>query len=278
MRTIGILLGAAALLGSVLAARAEISLDPDASPLKALATSDAGRGWDGVGRLNMGERAFCTGALIADNLVLTAAHCLFDKKTGRPFEASEITFLAGWRDGRAEAYRGVRRAMAHPDYAPRSTEVGTISNDIALIELDQPIRTSRITPFATHDGPAPGAEVGVVSYARDRAETPSLQEVCHVLARQSDALILSCAVDFGASGAPIFVIENGVPQIVSVVSAMAEVESKTVSIGTALTQPLAELKALMAGSDGVFHRAAPTVRRMSAEAARAAGSAKFVRP
>jgi V8-like Glu-specific endopeptidase len=249
------------------------------SPLKALQTADDTRGWHGVGRLNIGPTGFCTGALIAPDLVLTAGHCLFDKRTGRQYEASEIEFLAGWRDGRAEAYRGARRAIPHPDYDPRSKVIGEIAHDLALIELDRPIRNADIAPFAVVASSADrGDEVGIVSYAKDRAERPSLQEVCHVMARQEGALILSCSVDFGASGAPIFSFRGGKPQIVSVVSAMADMQSQKVSLGTSLAGPLADLRQAMAEGDGVFRRAAPKVTRMSAEQARASGSAKFLRP
>ncbi|WP_133487618.1 trypsin-like serine peptidase [Aliiroseovarius marinus] len=254
----------------------------DPSPLRTLMTGDDSKGWEGVGRLNIGGGSFCTGSLIDENLVLTAAHCLFDRDSGERFKLSEIEFLAGWRGGRASAYRGVRRAVVHPDFEFTPEKGPTrVATDLALLELDKPIRNMSVTPFKTFSRPRKGAEVGVVSYAHDRMESPSLQETCKVLARQGGALVLSCIVDYGSSGAPVFVIEGGEPRIVSVISAKAMVRDIPVSLGTDLESPLAEMYEMLATDNGVIERVetvkAPTVRRVGTGAA-GPGGAKFVRP
>ena len=193
--------------------------------LRSLDTSDAGKGWDAVGRLDIGGAGFCTGSLIAPDVVLTAAHCLFDKKTGAPIRIETIEFLAGWRNGRASAYRYVRSAVLHPDYDyAGEVTAERVRNDLALLKLQRPIQNTTVIPFETAQRPRKGARVGVVSYAKDRSEAPALQEVCDVMARQQGVLVMSCDVDFGSSGAPVFTFDGDVPRIVSVVSAKAEVE------------------------------------------------------
>ena len=240
--------------------------------LQSLETSDAGRGWEAVGRLNLGTKGFCTGALIAPDLVLTAGHCLFDKETGARIVAEEIEFLAGWRNGRAEAYRKIRRAVAHPAYVYGGQSLEQrVPYDLALLQLDRAIRLPSVLPFDTGAQPQRGAEVGVVSYAKDRAEAPSLQEVCQVLAERQDMLMLSCDVDFGSSGAPIFSMQGGVARVVSVVSAKAELDGRKIALGTALEVPLADLRAELTRAEAPSQQGGIRVLR-------GGGAARFQRP
>jgi len=196
-------------------------------------------GWEAVGRLNMDGRSMCTGALIAPDLVLTAAHCLFDPYNGKSVDPRTIRFEAGLVGGRAKATRMVADAVAHPGYEHRRTGQAQLGYDIAVLKLAEPISSATIRPLATDARPDRGDRLGVVSYTEEQASTPILQRPCEVLARQADTLVMNCEVEFGASGAPVFAIQGGeTPRLVSVIAAKAAMGGRPVSVGTVLDRAL----------------------------------------
>ncbi|MHA3914144.1 trypsin-like serine peptidase [Halovulum sp. GXIMD14793] len=216
------------------------------SPLRALDHVDEARDWVAVGRVNIGHDGFCTGTLIAPGLVLTAAHCFFDPQSGGRLPDSQVSFVAGWSDGHAESIRGARRVMIDPDYRyslhPNNVQ---ITNDLALIELDRPIRETAALPFERATRPRTGSAVGIVSYAQGRADVPSIQDSCTVLGQHKRVMALSCDVTFGASGSPIFDMSGPRPRIVSVVSAKGRLAGKTAAFTMAIDGKVETLMSLL---------------------------------
>lgn len=261
-----------ATLGLALATQA-----PAGSGLIRLTERDDLFGWEAVGRIEIGRGGYCTGVLIAPNLVLTAAHCVYNRGP-QIVDAKHLTFRAGLRDGKSIAERRVARIAAHKGYDPaRPFGAENIRHDVALLELATPISTGEVDPFVVHQGASKGQRVSVVSYGQGRDAALSWQRDCGLLWQWKDLLSFDCNVTFGSSGAPVFVREGRRARILTLVSGGHNDKGETVAYGMNLAPLVTTLKRQLRAMPA----AAPVstgIRRLKVGQGGGASGAKFAKP
>lgn len=98
-----------------------------------------------VENLGSGQAQYCSGTVVAPNLVLTAAHCAEDVSTGQLDQAANFTVYTGnvnWTAASAQA-SGVTQLITHATnayvttYASGETGINVVG-DAALLELAKP--------------------------------------------------------------------------------------------------------------------------------------------
>jgi len=239
------------------------TIAPDGPPLQEVTGQGLDRQWLAVGRFDTGT-GFCTGTLIAADLVLTAAHCLFDPTTGQRLPEEAFRFGAGLRNGQPVALRSVRRVVMHPGYAfDLPDQLDRVRADIAVLELDRAIPGNQVVPIPARGSVGEGDQVQVVSYGRDREDHASLEDGCAVETGDGAMQVLTCHVVPGSSGAPVFRSSGGHLGVVAVVSAMAQWRDDPVALAVDLQGGLAPLLDLLDRTDDVFAREAPRLRTLT---------------
>lgn len=175
-----------------------------------------------VGRIIVANKKNCTATLVSPNVVLTAAHCVYNDKIAQYYSTKYIHFKPYSKNNDAQPVQITTYTVGMKNIPIGDFTEDALYGDWALITLEEPLGcTLGITELAMSNI-SDGLPLIVAGYPIANKNQLVVDKSCRYALppTQNNMLRLKhCSLKHGDSGAPLMVLRDGNVAIVGTISA-----------------------------------------------------------